>query len=82
MRGGVLRLRLSEDATLRVVVARARGGRWRATRVLRRDARAGAVRVRLGRLRAGARHRLSITATDAADNRSDRRLVRFRTRTR
>ena len=80
--GGVLRLALSEDATLRVVVQRPRGGRWRATRVLRRDALEGAVRVRLGRLRAGARHRLSITATDAADNRSERRLVRFRTRTR
>ena len=82
VRGGVLRLRLSEDATLRVVVARARGGRWRATRVLARDARAGAVRVRLGRLRDGARHRVAITATDAADNRSRRTLVRFRTRAR
>ena len=79
--GGVLRLRLSEDARLRVVVQRPRGGRWRATRVLlRRDARAGTVRVRLGRLRAHARHRLSITATDAVGNRSERRLVRFRTR--
>ena len=47
--GGVLRLRLSEDARLRVVVQRPRGGRWRATRVLlRRDARAGTVRVPLG----------------------------------
>jgi DNA-binding beta-propeller fold protein YncE len=82
VRGGVLRLRLSEDAALRVVVTRPRGGRWRATRVLARDARAGAVRVRLGRLRDGARHRVSITATDGADNRSRRTFVRFRTRVR
>jgi DNA-binding beta-propeller fold protein YncE len=81
--GGVLRLRLSEDARLRVVVARPRGGLWRAVRALRReDVPAGAVRVRLGRLRTGARHRIAVTATDAAGNRSQRRLVRFRTRPR
>ena len=80
--GGVLALRLSEDARLRVGLQRASGGRWRTTRVLRRDASGGAVRVVLGPLPAGVRHRVSIVATDGAGNRSRRTLVRFRTRAR
>jgi DNA-binding beta-propeller fold protein YncE len=78
---GVLRLRLSEAANLRVVVQRARGGRWRTVRVVRRFAEAGSVRVGLGRLRLAGRHRVRITATDEAGNRSPRRVLRFRVRT-
>ena len=48
---GVLALRLSEDARLRAVVQRARGGRWRTVRTVERDLRAGSRRVRLGALR-------------------------------
>ncbi len=76
--GGVARLRLSEDARLRIVVQRAGGGRWRTVRILRRDGHAGTNRVRLGRLRSAGRHRIAVTATDGAGNRSARRLVRFR----
>ncbi len=77
---GVLALRLSEAARLRVVVQRARGGRWRTLRVVRRAAAGGSVRVRLGRLRSAGRHRVAITATDDAGNRSPRRVVRFAVR--
>ena len=76
--GRVLALRMSEDARLRVVVQRVRDGRARTLRVLRRARAQGAVRVRLGRLRAGGRHRLSISATDAAGNRSARIRLTFR----
>ncbi len=74
---GVLRLTLSEDARVRAVVQRARGGRWRTVRVIERDLRAGARRVRLGALRPARRNRVTLTATDAAANRSPRRVVRF-----
>ncbi len=74
---GVLALRLSEDARVRTVVQRARGGRWRAVRTIERDLRAGARRVRLGALRAAGRHRALVTATDSAGNRSPRRIARF-----
>ena len=77
---GALRLRLSEEAKLRIVVQRARAGRWRTLRVVRREAAAGNRRFGLGRLRAAGRHRLSITAADEAGNRSPRRIVRFRVR--
>lgn len=77
---GVLRLRVSEDATLRVVVQRARNGRWHTVRVVRRAARAGGARVRLGRLRLAGRHRVSVTATDDAGNRSPRTVLSFRVR--
>jgi hypothetical protein len=80
--GGVARVRLSEDARLRVVVQRARAGRWRTLRTVSRAASAGTVRVRLGRLRAAGRHRVAITATDDAGNRSRRAVVRFRVRAR
>jgi YVTN family beta-propeller protein len=78
--GRVLRMTLSEDARVRVVVQRARGGRFRTVRVLRRDAVEGAARVRLGRLRGAGLHRLSVSATDAAGNRSVRTRLRFRVR--
>ena len=78
--GRVLSLRLSEDADVRVAVQRARRGRWSNVRVLTRAARAGATRVRLGRLRARGRYRLVLRATDDAANVSARRLVRFRIR--
>jgi hypothetical protein len=61
-------------------VQRAGGGRWRTLRVVRRKLAAGERRVKLGRLRDGARHRVTLTASDAAGNRSARRVVRFRVR--
>ena len=73
---GLLRVRLSEDARVRAVVQRPRKGRWRRLRTVARDLAAGVRRVRLGALRAG-RHRVSITATDAAGNRSAPVVVRF-----
>jgi YVTN family beta-propeller protein len=79
--GRVLALTLSEDARLRVVVQRAgRRGGARTVRIVRRSAREGRVRLRLGRLRAAGPHRLSVSATDAARNRSTRTRVRFRVR--
>jgi DNA-binding beta-propeller fold protein YncE len=78
--GRALALALNEDARLRIAVQRARRGRWANVRVVTRDVRAGTVRVGLGRLRARGRHRLVVTATDAAGNSSARRLVRFRVR--
>ena len=74
---GVLALRLSEDARVRAVVQRARGGRWRTLRNVERDLLAGARRVRLGALRAAGRHRVLVSAADAAGNRSPRAVVRF-----
>ncbi len=74
---GVLALRLSEDARVRAVVQRARGGRWRTLRKVERDLLAGARRVRLGTLRAAGRHRVLVSAADAAGNRSPRAVVRF-----
>jgi YVTN family beta-propeller protein len=79
--GRVLRMTLSEDARVRVVVQRAgRGGRYRTIRILRRGGAEGAVRLRLGRLRSAGAHRLSVSATDAAGNRSSRIRLRFRVR--
>jgi YVTN family beta-propeller protein len=80
-RGRVLRLTLSEDARLRVVVQRAgRRGRYRTVRILRRAGARGSVRLRLGRLPAAGRHRVSVSATDTAGNRSARKRLRFRVR--
>lgn len=77
--GRVLAMRLSEDARVRAVVQRAgRDGRLRTLRVLRRERPEGTVRLRLGRLRAAGTHRLTISATDAAGNRSARTRLRFR----
>jgi YVTN family beta-propeller protein len=79
--GRVLALTLSEDARVRVVVQRASPrGRVRTVRILRRNGREGRVRLRLGHLRAAGRHRLSVSATDAAGNRSARTRLRFRVR--
>ena len=76
--GRVLRLTLSEDARVRVVVQRAgRRGRYRTVRVLRRAGARGSVRLRLGRLPAAGRYRVSISVTDAAGNRSARKRLRF-----
>jgi hypothetical protein len=75
-----LRARVSERARLRIVVSRARRGRWVKVRTLRRRARKGLNRFSLGKLRAGRRHRITVTATDAAGNRSRNRVVRFRIR--
>ena len=77
--GRVLRMTLSEDASVRIVVQRAaRSGRYRTVRILRRRREAGVRRLRLGRLPAAGLHRVSVTATDAAGNRSPRTRVRFR----
>jgi len=78
--GRVLALRLSEDARLRIAVQRPRRGRWGDVRVITREARAGARRIGLGRLRLAGRYRLTIGATDDAGNDSARRVVRFRVR--
>jgi YVTN family beta-propeller protein len=74
-----LRVRLSEQARLRIGVRRARGGA-RFARVLRRQARRGMNRYRLRGLRTGRRYRLVLRATDAAGNRSKRKIVRYRAR--
>ena len=79
--GRVLSMRLSEDARVRVVVQRARrGGGWRTVRVLRRDRSQGSALIGVGRLRSAGLHRLSVSATDAAGNRSARVRLRFRVR--
>ena len=79
--GRVLRMTLSEDARVRVVVQRAgRRGRYGTLRILRREGSEGVVRLRLGRLRRPGVHRLSVSATDAAANRSARTQLRFRVR--
>jgi hypothetical protein len=74
-RAAVLRFRVSEAAQLRVVVKRRRGGRYVRAGVLRRAVVAGPGRVRLprrvgGRRLAAGRHRLVVSAADAAGNRS------------
>jgi YVTN family beta-propeller protein len=79
--GRVLGLTLSEDARVRVVVQRAgRRGHYRTVRILRRDGARGSVRLRLGRVPAAGGYRASISATDAAGNRSARKRLRFRVR--
>jgi hypothetical protein len=50
--------------------------------VLKPVAKQGRNRFPLGKLRAGRRYRLHITATDDAGNRSARKVVRFRIRPR
>jgi hypothetical protein len=83
--GGTIRFALSEPARAGVRFARARAGRGfvRVRGALRLDARAGVNRVRFqGRisrrrsLRPG-RHRLTITARDAAGNKAVPRRARF-----
>ena len=65
----------------RVTAAR-RCRRWGRVRTVRRRARRGINRLSLGRLRRGAGYRLRVRATDAAGNRSRRKVVRFRVRRR
>ena len=61
-----------------MAVQRASRGRWRDVRVVTLQRPAGAIRVRLGRLRVAGRYRLAVTATDPTGNRSARRLARLR----
>lgn len=71
---------LSEDARVRIVVQRAGSrGRYRTLRILRRSAAEGALRLRIGRVNRGL-HRVTVSATDAAGNRSPRTRLRFRVR--
>ncbi|HEX5619470.1 MAG TPA: hypothetical protein VFX51_13685 [Solirubrobacteraceae bacterium] len=70
-----IRFRLSEPATVRLVVRR-RGARARTVTV---TGRAGANSVRV-RLRAHGRYRVTAVATDAAGNRSAARRIGFRVR--
>jgi len=72
---------LSEDARVRVIVQRSgRRGRYRTVCILRRDGAAGAVRPTLGRLPTGGLHRVAVSTTDAAGNRSARTRLCFRVR--
>jgi hypothetical protein len=77
-RGRRLRVRLSENARLRIALVRRRHGTI--ARVVRHQARRGVNRVRVGGLRGPGRYRLKITAIDAAGNVSPRRVLRFRLR--
>jgi DNA-binding beta-propeller fold protein YncE len=73
-----LRMRMSERARLTIRVRKVgRRGRLRNVRVMRRSVRAGANRVRLGRLRGKGRYRVVVRARDAAGNSSARRVLRF-----
>jgi hypothetical protein len=74
-RGRIVRLSLSEAAALVVKVERRRGARYRAVgKAMRIAGKAGANSARLAKLRPG-RYRLVVTATDAAGNRSAKRLA-------
>jgi hypothetical protein len=75
-RGSRLQVRLSEPARLRIAVARL--GRAVAARVVRRNARPGRNRIRVGKLRRGSRYRVKITATDEAGNSSPDVVARVR----
>ena len=79
-RGRRLRLRVSEPSLLRVSILRARPGRWKRIRIIRRRVRAGVNRLRIGRLPAAGRYHLRIRATDAAGNSSRTKRVFFRIR--
>ena len=69
---------ISEPARLRIVITRTR--RATTARVVRRRAREGTNRLRLGRLRGRGRYRLELTATDEAGNSSPSKVLRFRIR--
>jgi YVTN family beta-propeller protein len=75
-----LRLRLSEDARLQVVVQRRRGRRWARVRTVRRRGRLGTNTVPLGALRRGARYRLTVSARDGGRNLSRRARLGYRAR--
>ncbi len=81
-KGSTARFTLSEAATVKVAVQRARSrGRWTTVRTFTRPGRAGANRIAVkGRppaLRPGA-YRLVVLARDAAGNTSARRVAPFR----
>jgi DNA-binding beta-propeller fold protein YncE len=80
-RAAALRLRLDEDARLRIRFECVRARRCERPRPATRSAEAGDVRVRLGgvRLVPGA-YRVALTATDDAGNRSTARSAPFRVR--
>ena len=77
-RGRRLQVAISEPARLRMVITRTR--RATTARVVRRRAREGTNRLRLGRLRGRGRYRLELTATDEAGNSSPSKVLRFRIR--
>lgn len=70
-KGGSLRMNLSEDSTVKVVLKPTPKGK-RKVKSFTRNAKAGALRIKLGKkqLKPG-KYRLSIVATDAAGNRSN-----------
>jgi hypothetical protein len=70
---------LSEPARATITIARRRGGRWRAVKVVAREAPAGAARLRIGALRPG-RYRVGVHAVDAAGNASAVLRKRFEVR--
>ena len=81
-RGRALRVKTSERARLSIDVRRVRPGgrRTKRLRFLRRRAKKGTSRFRLGRLPAAGRYRLTVRAKDAAGNLSRKKVVRFRVR--
>jgi hypothetical protein len=79
-RRAVLRMALSEPATLRLRVQRRSGGKWVAVgkaRTLARGAGATTVRLKLAAARPG-KHRIVVRAVDAAGNRSAAARPTFR----
>jgi hypothetical protein len=76
--GGSVRLRLSEAATLRIRLDRAKNGHYRKVRTLRRAGKAGRNVLSLGRTPAAGRYRVTVVAVDADGNRSAAKRYRFR----
>ncbi len=76
--GGSVRLRLSEAATVRIRIDRAKNGHYRNVRTLKRAGKAGRNVRSLGRRLAAGRYRVTVVAVDAAGNRSAAKRVRFR----
>jgi hypothetical protein len=76
--GGRLRLRLSEAATLRIRVDRAKNGHYRKVRSLTRKGKAGRNVLSLGRRLAAGRYRVTVVAVDSAGHRSAAKRVSFR----
>jgi hypothetical protein len=76
--GGSVRLRLSEAATLRIRIDRAKNGHYRKVRTLKRSGKAGRNALSLGRPLAAGRYRVTVVATDADGNRSAAKRVKFR----
>jgi hypothetical protein len=76
--GGSARLRLSEAATLRIRIDRAKNGHYRNVRTLKRTGRAGRNTLSLGRRLAAGRYRVTVVAVDADGNRSAAKRLSFR----